>query len=203
MNKFNLAFNSNTHEELYLKLISDFNEKNIVFSQKNIDYNKFYKKIENTELFPYQQYMYNDFINYFPNDILTKVDRASMHYSLETRTPFADPEVIEVAWKYSSTLNKIKERKWILKKLLENYIPKKLVHRPKKGFSVPLNNWLRGPLKSWMLDLLNQKELKSDNLFNYNEIELMIKSHLDGKINYGNELWSLCIFQQWKKYYEI
>ena len=203
MNKFNLALNSNTHEELYLKLISDFNEKNIVFSQKNIDYNKFYKKIENTELFPYQQYMYNDFINYFPNDILTKVDRASMHYSLETRTPFADPEVIEVAWKYSSTLNKIKERKWILKKLLENYIPKKLVHRPKKGFSVPLNNWLRGPLKSWMLDLLNQKDLKSDNLFDYNEIELMIKSHLDGKINYGNELWSLCIFQQWKKYYEI
>jgi asparagine synthase (glutamine-hydrolysing) len=203
INKFKFAFNSDTHEDLYLKLISDFNGKNIVLLQKNKDYKKFYKKIPNTELFPYEQYMYNDFINYLPNDIFTKVDRASMYYSLETRAPFVDSEVIEVAWKYSNVLNTVKEGKWILKRILENYIPKKLVYRSKKGFSVPLNSWLRGPLKNWMLDLLNQKKLKNDNLFDYNEIDLMIKSHLSNKINYGNELWSLCIFQQWKKYYEI
>jgi asparagine synthase (glutamine-hydrolysing) len=114
-----------------------------------------------------------------------------------------DPNVINLAWKYSGTFANKKKSKWVLKKILENYIPKELIHRPKKGFSVPLNNWLRGPLKNWMLELLNKRNLSSENFFDENLIKFMIKKHLNNEINFGNELWSICIFQQWRKYYNV
>ncbi len=96
--------------------------------------------------------MYLDSISYLPDDILVKVDRASMGVSLETRAPFLDHRVVEFAWSLPLSL-KIRqgESKWVLKQILDKYVPRELMNKPKSGFSVPLDSWLRGPLKEWLM----------------------------------------------------
>ena len=117
-----------------------------------------------------------DSLSYLTDDILVKVDRASMFYSLETRAPFLDHRLIEVASRIPSNL-KVKNNygKHILKKLLYKYVPKKIVDRPKAGFAVPINDWLRGPLKMWAYDLINSK----DSYINESFVKKIWKQHLE------------------------
>ncbi len=145
-----------------------------------------------------EQMMAYDLISYLPTDILTKVDRASMAVSLETRTPFLDTDVIKFA---ASLPLKYKIHngtgKWILREMLYRHIPKKLIERPKMGFSVPLAQWLRGPLKEWSHELIDAKRLHNEGYFNVDLVQKKWNEHLNGKNNWHHQLWNVLIFQSW------
>jgi asparagine synthase (glutamine-hydrolysing) len=145
-----------------------------------------------------QQMMALDFVTYLPDDILVKVDRAAMASSLETRAPFLDHKLIEYVSKIPHSLKfKNNQGKWILKKILQQYVPKNLTDRPKMGFGIPLDSWLRGPLRDWAENLLNEKKLQQDGYFNPKLIRDKWKEHLSGKKNWQNQLWNVLMFQAW------
>ena len=139
-----------------------------------------------------------DSVTYLPDDILTKIDRAAMAVSLETRVPFLNKEVIAFAWKLPL---KYKFRdgkgKWVLREILNKYVPKKLVERPKMGFDMPIDSWLRGPLREWAEDLINEKKIEGRKHIKPVLVRKKWKEHLDGTNNWQDHLWNVLIFQQW------
>ena len=145
-----------------------------------------------------ERMMYSDLVNYLPNDILTKVDRASMSVSLETRVPLLDHNIVEFAWGMPIDYKFYNgENKWPLKQILYKYVPKKLLERPKMGFSVPIENWLRGPLKDWAEDLISEKRLISDNIFEYRIVRKIWNDHLSGIRDNSQAIWTILMFQDW------
>ena len=145
-----------------------------------------------------EQMMYWDFHGYLTDDILVKVDRAAMAVSLETRMPFLDPEVIDLAWRLPMDA-KIKNGhgKWCLRELLYKRVPKSIVERPKMGFGVPIGAWLRGPLRDWAEPLLERKRLRNGQVFNEETVRKKWQDHLSGDANWGHELWSVLMFEAW------
>lgn len=139
-----------------------------------------------------------DTLTYLPDDILVKVDRAAMAGSLETRIPFLDPRVIDFAWKLPLH-QKIRngQGKWLLRQLLYRYIPKEMVERPKQGFGVPIEHWLRGPLREWAEDLVSPKNLADDGLLDPSLVRAMWQKHLSGR-NVQHALWNVLMYQAWK-----
>ena len=142
--------------------------------------------------------MYCDYMSYLPDDILVKVDRASMAVSLETRAPFLDYRVIEFA-NALPTHYKIRNgiSKWILKQVLYQYLPSNYFDRPKTGFSVPIDSWLRGPLKEWAWNLINPKRLENEGYLNSSIVHEKWNQHQNGNGNYQYQLWNVLVFQQW------
>lgn len=156
-----------------------------------------------------------DMDTYLPGDILAKVDRASMKYSLENRCPFLDPEVMLYSYRLDHDLKYHREKsgwskKYILKQLAGDYIPRELLERPKKGFSVPLGKWLSGPLREQLLTYGNAQFLKEQGIFNPEEVTQLIAKFLSegdkgagtGQ-NYSGLLWSFFVFQQWAAYWKL
>lgn len=135
---------------------------------------------------------------YMSDDILVKVDRAAMANSLETRVPFLDHRIVELAWKMPLEY-KIRsgEGKWLLKQVLFRYIPKELIERPKMGFAIPLHDWLRTSLKDWAEALLDENLLRQQGFFHTEPIRKMWLEHLSGKYNHQDHLWSILMFQLW------
>lgn len=156
-----------------------------------------------------------DMDTYLPGDILVKVDRASMKYSLENRCPFLDPEVMLYSYRLDHDLKYHREKsgwskKYILKQLAGDYIPRELLERPKKGFSVPLGKWLSGPLREQLLTYGNAQFLKEQGIFHPEEVTQLIAKFLSegdkgagtGQ-NYSGLLWSFFVFQQWAAYWKL
>ncbi|HMD19017.1 MAG TPA: asparagine synthase (glutamine-hydrolyzing) [Alloacidobacterium sp.] len=142
--------------------------------------------------------MYLDAVGYLPDDILVKLDRATMAFGLEGRVPLLDHRVAEFAWRLPLNM-RIRERqgKWILRQALYRYVPREMVDRPKSGFGVPLASWLRGPLRDWAESLLEESRLRQDGYFSHAPILSMWREHLSGKANWEYHLWDVLMFQAW------
>ena len=193
------ALNAKTIFELYHKLCSHWqNPTEVVINSEELDtlLNKSNPEIK--KLNSQEQMMALDLITYLPNDILVKVDRAAMSSSLETRVPFLDHKLIEYVWKIPHSLKfRDGQGKWILKEILSQYVPKNLTERPKMGFGVPIDTWLRGPLKDWAENLLNEKRLQEEGYFNSKLVRHKWNEHLSGKRNWQYDLWDVLMFQAW------
>ncbi len=145
-----------------------------------------------------EKMMYNDTLDYLQNDVLTKVDRSAMAVSLETRVPMLDHRIVEFAWTipHKYKVNN-KSSKWILKEILGRYVPEGITNRPKMGFGVPIDHWLKGSLKDWADDLLNVDKIRQDGFLDPVVVHKYWNQHLSGQYNWRDPLWTVLMFQSW------
>ena len=155
-----------------------------------------------TQLNHIENMQFVDTLTYLPDDILAKVDRASMAVSLEARVPFLDYRLVEFAWSLPMQYKcRDGHGKWLLKKLLKKYIPQHLVERPKMGFGVPIGNWLTTSLRPWAEDLFSLRKLPEDGLINRRLVLQRWQEHLSGKRNWEASLWGVLMYQAWQNYW--
>ncbi len=186
-------------DDLYISLVSEWSETNGVVVGAGARSSMAIDEIALPPLEdPIARMMVMDGLTYLPDDILAKVDRAAMAVSLETRAPFLDRELIEFAWSLPKAMKFHGGKgKWLLRRLLDRYVPRELIERPKVGFSVPLDAWLRGPLRDWAETLLAETRLRQEGFLNPIPIRKAWQKHLRGEVSYGYRLWSVLMFESW------
>lgn len=190
-------------EDLYLSLVKEWQFNSCLSSPVQLNAYVLKNNLDKfSDLDIRERMMFWDSISYLPDDILCKVDRAAMFNSLETRCPFLDPGVINAAWDVSLNLKfKDNSGKYILKAILEKHLPSNLFERPKAGFAIPVGDWLRSSMKPWAEDLLSQKRIREDGLFDSDKISTAWNAHLDGKDSH-NALWSILMFNSWSDHFK-
>jgi asparagine synthase (glutamine-hydrolysing) len=186
-------------EALYQGLVSHWKHPAMLVSQAQEPLTPAFGHVTwNDQLNFTQLMMYLDLISYLPDDILVKVDRASMAVSLEARVPFLDHRVVEFAWHLPLSMKlRHGQGKWLLRQVLYKYIPRTLIERPKSGFGIPLDAWLRGPLRDWGEALLSEQRLRQEGFFNPLLVREKWQEHLSGKRNWQHHLWDVLMFQAW------
>lgn len=149
---------------------------------------------------PQNRSMYVDVKSYLPDDILVKVDRMSMAVSLESRVPYLDPDLVELAFQIPEQLKVAKGKtKILLKKVAARHVPSECIYRPKEGFSIPIKNWLCNEFRPLMEELLSDQAIRDQGIFQVNTIKRLKQEHLAGTANHSHILWSLIVFQSWSK----
>jgi len=143
--------------------------------------------------------MAQDMRTYLPDDILCKVDRAAMAVGLETRVPFLDPDVLAASARLPSKM-KIRDGqgKWALRQILYRHVPRELIERPKTGFGIPVGDWLRGPLRGWVEDLLSEENLRRDGLIDPAPVRQAWAEHLSGRRDWTHRLWIILMLMAWR-----
>ncbi len=186
-------------EDFYQYLMSHWKQpESLVFGAKELS--TVFSDRETLSQLPLnsQRMMYLDSITYLPDDILVKLDRASMGVALESRVPLLDPELVEFSWRIPLSM-KVRngQGKWLLRQVLYQYVPQKLLERPKMGFGVPLDSWLRGMLRDWAESLLDEGRLHQQGFLNPKPIREKWQQHLAGDKNWQDHLWDILMFQSW------
>lgn len=191
--------NMNSIDDLYRSLVSEWPaDSGVVVGAKRLptrlDGDAVVAGVTESE----HRMMLWDSLNYLPDDILCKVDRAAMGVSLETRVPFLDHRVAELAWRLPLGM-KIRqgEGKWVLRQVLYRHVPRELIERPKAGFAIPIGLWLRGPLRVWAEALLAPARLKEQGLLNADLITMTWRQHLAGTHDWTPRLWAVLMLQAW------
>ena len=187
-------------DELYTALVSQWDQPTAIVQQTHDPFASFLDSNEDNILTHWRdRARLLDIETYLPGDILTKVDRASMASSLEVRVPLLDHRLIEASWQWPISDPGVGKRpKWLAREILSTYIPDHLVDRPKQGFAVPIDHWLRGPLRDWAESLLDKRRLDEDGHLYSTPIEQAWKDHLSGRHNRQYQLWTILMFQAWK-----
>ncbi len=187
-------------DDVYHSLVTEgYKEDGLVVNDKaalitKLDNNDIVSGIVDSE----HRMMLLDSLTYLPDDILTKVDRAAMGVSLETRIPFLDYRVAELAWRLPlDTKINNGETKWPIRQVLYKYVPKVLIERTKAGFAIPVGQWIRGPLREWAADLLNEERIRREGYFNPELVQQLWQQHLSGKYDWTPRLWAILMFQAW------
>jgi asparagine synthase (glutamine-hydrolysing) len=191
------VLNLDSQDEMYMRLISHWNNPPLkdpksprtfltdpAWKSRNLSFA--------------ERMMYSDTLSYLPNDILVKLDRASMAVSLEARAPLLDKRIYEYVWRLPESY-KIRghQGKWLLRQVLERHVPQKLFHRPKQGFTMPIGQWLRGPMKEWAEHLLDEDRLKKQGIYDAKRIRETWSAHLKGQGNHTGQIWNVLMFQSW------
>ena len=193
--KFAELLNLKTIDDLYLYSRSAWNRPNKVLFQQTQTSFRLTPPPKNLSI--REQIMYQDLMTFLPNDVLTKVDRASMSVGLEVRVPLLDHNVMEFAWSLPESFKfRNGKSKWILRKVLYKHVPSALIERPKAGFSVPIEKWLRGPLKDWGENLLDQRKLKLEGIFKPFTIKKTWEDMQNGT-RQGRAIWTILMLQSW------
>lgn len=186
-------------EELYRRLVSTWqNPASVIINGQEKE-----PVLSNSECWSslpsfLDRMMFLDAVTYLPDDILVKVDRASMGVSLESRAPYLNHHVVSFAWRLPQTM-KVRngQGKWLLRKVLDNYVPKHLIERPKTGFGIPIGVFLREELRPWAEALLDEKRLQREGYFHPEPIRQKWREHLSGRKNWQYDLWTILMFQLW------
>lgn len=178
-----------SHEKQPSRLVIDGDEPSTAFSRETSILDR---------LGRLEKMMLLDTLIYLPDDILTKIDRAAMAVSLETRIPLLDHRIVEFAWRLPLAMKlRNGQGKWILRQVLYKYVPKALIERPKMGFGVPIGAWLRGPLRDWAEAQLSEGRLRGEGFFHPEQIRTKWKEHLAGQHDWHYYLWDVLMFQAW------
>lgn len=195
------VLSSQSADELYLGLISHWHDPaSVVIGGHEPPTLLTSNMLDLCGLDDVQRMMASDMLTYLPDDILTKVDRAAMGVSLETRVPFLDHRVVEFAWRLPQSMKlRDGQTKWALRQVLYKHVPKALIERPKMGFGVPVDSWLRGPLRDWAESLLSEERLMDEGFFNPGPIRKKWAEHLSGLRNWQHHLWDVLMFQAWRE----
>lgn len=199
LSKLSQVMRASTPASLYNRLITQY-QIPLPFLRPDLQHSShpLFQSFSSTPSF-LRDMMNADTVSYLPDDILVKVDRAAMSVGLETRVPFLDPRVISFSRNLSSSqLVRNRQGKWLIRQLLQRYIPPSLFDRPKQGFGVPIEYWLRGPLRDWAEDLLSFDSLASDGYLNPIPIRILWENHLSGR-NTQYALWNILMYLSWKR----
>jgi len=190
--------------ELFRRLVTVWDDPTLLVPGSSEPHDVLWDQSLEKDVQPFQERMQVlDGLTYLPDDILTKVDRASMAVSLEVRVPLLDHRIAEFAYQLPRNMRvRSGQGKWILRQVLARHVPRELFERPKMGFGIPIGKWLSGPLRDWAEDLLDPKKLEQDGLLKAAPIRAAWEAHLSGRTNNEVQLWTVLMFQAWRDHWQ-